>query len=89
MLSHIYHHRLNGARCRSCDWLCLRLQDRLAYGPTFEGGVDFLFGGGASSLSSAGSPHSTTEPVNRVNPRADLRLALIAEAAKDFADYQR
>jgi hypothetical protein len=50
-----------------------------------------LFGGAASSMSAAvvaeltrGAPASAGEP----QPVADLK-ALIAEAAKDLADYQR
>ncbi len=66
----------------------LALQDRLAYGPTFEAALTSLFGGRASSLSSAELPHSTTEPAQPSKPAADLN-GLIAEAAKDFADYQR
>jgi uncharacterized protein len=66
----------------------LALQDRLAYGPTFEAALTSLFGGGAPSLSSAELPHSATEPVQPGKPTADLN-GLIAEAAKDFADYQR
>jgi uncharacterized membrane protein (UPF0182 family) len=66
----------------------LALQDRLAYGPTFEAALTSLFGGGASSLSSAEVSHSTTEPAQTKKPAADLN-GLIAEAGKDFADYQR
>jgi len=66
----------------------LALQDRLAYGSTFEAALTSLFGGGASSLSSAEVAHSTTEPAQPSKPAADLN-GLIAEAAKDFADYQR
>ena len=70
----------------------LALQDRLAYGPSFESAMAALFGGAVSSLSAvAGSaepvrhaPASATSP----QPAADLN-ALIAEAAKDLADYQR
>jgi uncharacterized membrane protein (UPF0182 family) len=70
----------------------LALQDRLAYGPTFESAMSALFGGGVSSLSAAAA---TAEP-SRSNaasapspqPTED-RSALIAEAAKDLADYQR
>jgi len=68
------------------------LQDRLAYGPTFEWAMAALFGGAVSSLSAAavpaellrGAPASTAS----AQPAADLN-ALIAEAAKDLADYQR
>jgi uncharacterized membrane protein (UPF0182 family) len=70
----------------------LALQDRLAYGPTFESAMAALFGGAASSLTAAAVP---AEPVRGApacaaspQPAADLN-ALIAEAAKDLADYQR
>jgi uncharacterized membrane protein (UPF0182 family) len=70
----------------------LALQDRLAYGPTFESALASLFGGAVSSMSATavpaepvrGAPASPTSP----QPAADLN-ALIAEAAKDLADYQR
>jgi uncharacterized membrane protein (UPF0182 family) len=70
----------------------LALQDRLAYGPTFESAMAALFGGAVSSLTAAAVP---AEAVRRApasaalpQPAADLN-ALIAEAAKDLADYQR
>ncbi len=70
----------------------LALQDRLAYGPTFESAMAALFGGSASSMTAAPvsieptrSPPVTT---GSTRPTADLN-ALIAEAAKDLADYQR
>jgi uncharacterized membrane protein (UPF0182 family) len=64
----------------------LALQDRLAYGPTFESAMAALFGGVVSSLSAAAVP---AEQVRRpASPATDLN-ALIAEAAKDLADYQR
>jgi hypothetical protein len=80
----------------------LALQDKLAYGPTFESAMAALFGGAASSLSapSMSTPSTTAttitaEPVRgagafAASPQsaADLN-ALIAEAAKDLADYQR
>src|SRR5712692_5092701 len=70
----------------------LAVQDRLAYGPTFELAMASLFGGAVSSMSAAavpaepvrGAPASAASP----QPAADLN-ALIAEAAKDLADYQR
>jgi len=70
----------------------LALQDRLAYGPNFESAMAALFGGAVSSMSAvAGSaepvrhaPASAASP----QPAADLN-ALIAEAARDLADYQR
>src|SRR5260370_1623304 len=68
----------------------LALQDRLAYGPTFESAMAALFGEAVSSLSPAAA---SAEPVRRAaasaapQPAADVN-ALIAEAAKDLADYQ-
>jgi uncharacterized membrane protein (UPF0182 family) len=70
----------------------LALQDRLAYGPSFESAMAALFGGAVSSVSAvAGS----AEPVRHApaigaspQPATDLNT-LIAEAAKDLADYQR
>jgi uncharacterized membrane protein (UPF0182 family) len=75
----------------------LALQDRLAYGPTFESAMAALFGGAASSLSAPAMSAAAvpSEPARRApaaaaSPQsaADLN-ALIAEAAKDLADYQR
>ncbi|MBV8438241.1 MAG: UPF0182 family protein, partial [Silvibacterium sp.] len=66
----------------------LALQDRLAYGPTFEAALAALFGGAASSLSS--SELSRVAPTSAAASGAAGDLdALIAEAAKDLADYQR
>ncbi len=70
----------------------LALQDRLAYGPTFESAMRSLFGGEVSSLSAVATPaepgRSTAAPVTSAKPGTD-RDAIIAEAAKDLADYQR
>jgi uncharacterized membrane protein (UPF0182 family) len=94
----------------------LALQDKLAYGPTFESAMAALFGGAASSLSSPttsaptttassvnassttaaaapaepvrGTPASAASPQPSSQSAANLN-ALIAEAAKDLADYQR
>lgn len=70
----------------------LALQDRLAYGPTFESAMAALFGGEVSSVSAAAGP---VQPAQRApasaasfQPATDLK-ALIAEAAKDLTDYQR
>ena len=69
----------------------LALQDRLAYGPTFESALAALFGGAASSLSATSLPvepmRRSTSAASPQQPAADLD-ALIAEAAKDLADYQ-
>ena len=72
----------------------LALQDKLAYGPTFESAMASLFGGAVSSLTapslSAGAEPARGTTASAVSPQsaADLN-ALIAEAAKDLADYQR
>jgi uncharacterized protein len=67
----------------------LALQDRLAYGPTFESALAALFGGAVSSMS-APSTGTTAVPASAASPQpaADLNT-LIGEAAKDLADYQR
>ena len=73
----------------------LALQDRLAYGPTFESAMASLFGGAVSSLtapstSAAGTPAESERktPASVASPAANLN-SLIAEAARDLADYQR
>jgi hypothetical protein len=75
----------------------LALQDRLAYGPTFESAMAALFGGAVSSLTASSTTTASVpaEPVRSApgsitspQPAADLN-ALIAEAAKDLAEYQR
>jgi uncharacterized protein len=70
----------------------LALQDRLAYGPTFESAMAGLFGGAVSSTS---APAATAEAKQGApasggaQGSAEDRNALIAEAAKDLEDYQR
>jgi hypothetical protein len=69
----------------------LALQDKLAYGPTFESAMKALFGGEASSVSAAAAPAETRPSAaasTTTQPAADLNT-LIAGAAKDLADYQR
>jgi uncharacterized protein len=75
----------------------LALQDRLAYGPTFEAALASLFGGAESSLSGNEAARAAPQAAQvaqagqagqAVPPAADLN-ALIAEAARDFSDYQR
>jgi uncharacterized membrane protein (UPF0182 family) len=70
----------------------LAVQDRLVYGPTFESAMAALFGETVSSLNAA---PASAEPARHAlasagshQPAADLG-ALIAQAAKDLADYQR
>ena len=80
----------------------LALQDRLAYGPTFEAALAALFGQAPSTLAAA--PHSASAPAapaapstpagapaeraTTTAPAADAN-ALIQGAARDLADYQR
>jgi uncharacterized membrane protein (UPF0182 family) len=73
----------------------LALQDKLAYGSTFEAALSALFEGTASSLSAvatsapppAGS--KTIPVVATATPAGTDTKSTIAEAARDFADYQR
>jgi len=76
----------------------LALQDKLAYGTTFQAALAALFGGEASSLTASEAPTaqspgaSPTVPAqinqssNQLPP--DLK-ALIADANRNFEDYQR
>ena len=75
----------------------LALQDKLAYGPTFEAAMASLFCGAVSSLTAPSTSTAAVpaEPTQRATasatspPSAADRDALIAQAAKDLADYQR
>jgi len=64
----------------------LALQDKLAYGPTFESAMNSLFGAAAPSLSAAVPPAQA--PAATSKSAADLN-GLISGAAQDLADYQR
>jgi uncharacterized membrane protein (UPF0182 family) len=72
----------------------LALQDRLAYGPTFESALASLFGSQTPSLTGAESqpagPSATPSggPSGAPQPAANVNT-LIAQASQDFADYQR
>jgi hypothetical protein len=68
----------------------LALQDKLAYGPTFEAALSSLFGGNISSLSASESPAAATAPTaaGAAAPVQDLN-AMIQQASRDFDDYQR
>jgi uncharacterized protein len=71
----------------------LALQDRLAYGPTFESATAALFGGASSTLSAsaqvAPAPRSPSTPMASSAPASGDLDALIAAAARDIAEYQR
>jgi hypothetical protein len=70
----------------------LALQDRLAYGTTFESAMGALFGGATSSMTAAAGPPEPAQraptPTAARPPAADLQ-GLISEAARNLADYQR
>jgi len=68
----------------------LALQDKLAYAPTFEAALASLYGSGESSLSSTESSNATPQAagVTQLQPASDLK-SLVAQAGKDFDDYQR
>jgi len=81
----------------------LAVQDRLAYGPTFEAAMAAMFGGAPSTLNAQGSAPGAQGPApataaataspavaageTRTGP-SDLN-ALISDAARDLADYQQ
>jgi hypothetical protein len=73
----------------------LAVQDRLAYGPTFEGAMAALFGGAPSILSAAPATATATSASpaaaagGLAGAPATSRAALITAAARDFADYQQ
>jgi hypothetical protein len=70
----------------------LALQDRLAYGSTFEAALRSLFGGEVSSLTADNGPQASqanaVAPNATTKPGDDLNV-LITGAAKDLEDYQR
>jgi hypothetical protein len=77
----------------------LALQDRLAYGPTFEAAMAALFSNAPSTISTApGEARAPTSqpPAAAAGPKGPALQqpatdvdALIRDAAKDLADYQR
>jgi uncharacterized membrane protein (UPF0182 family) len=64
----------------------LALQDKLAYGTTFEAALKSLFGGEMSSLSATESP--VPVPQGELKPATDVDT-LIVEAGRDFEEYQK
>jgi uncharacterized protein len=71
----------------------LAVQDRLAYGPTFESAMAALFGTAPSMLSAQVSPVAPAARPASAAPMAagapgDVN-ALIAEAGRDFTEYQQ
>ena len=73
----------------------LALQDKLAYGTTFQAALSSLFGGQVSTLNATepaptpeAAPQPTSATATTARPLSETD-ALIAEASRDFADYQR
>jgi uncharacterized membrane protein (UPF0182 family) len=66
----------------------LALQDKLAYGTTFQAALRSLFGGEVSSLNASEVPQAAPASQGMSQPSTDINV-LISEASKDFADYQR
>jgi hypothetical protein len=70
----------------------LALQDKLAYGPTFEAALASLYGGETPSLNAAETPQTSAQSSPSSQAAAQGQgtdqKALITEAAKDFDDYQ-
>ncbi len=66
----------------------LALQDKLAYGTTFQAALRSLFGGEVSSLNPSEVSQTAPSFPGVAQPSPDINV-LISEAAKDFADYQR
>lgn len=68
----------------------LALQDRLVYAPTFESALNDLFGAAGSTTAAPAPPLTPTTPAVAGASASSAEIqALIAEAAKDLADYQR
>jgi uncharacterized membrane protein (UPF0182 family) len=78
----------------------LALQDKLAYGTTFQAALAALFGGQPSSLTATESAPgtqaaaitgaATLQQGNQPSTQQEPNLkALIAEASRNFDDYQR
>ncbi|HZL27620.1 MAG TPA: UPF0182 family protein, partial [Acidobacteriaceae bacterium] len=66
----------------------LALQDKLAYGTTFEAALRSLFGGEDSSLNASEAPQAAPASPGAAPISTNID-SLISEASKDFADYQR
>lgn len=74
----------------------LALQDRLAYGPTFASALASLYNGTQSSLTASAeapqqAPSQQATPATAATsaPASTDANALIAQASRDFDDYQR
>jgi uncharacterized membrane protein (UPF0182 family) len=65
----------------------LALQDKLAYGTSFQAALTALFGGEISSLTTAEAPQVSPGPAKPA--AAEDTNALIGEASRDFDDYEK
>jgi uncharacterized membrane protein (UPF0182 family) len=68
--------------------IVLALQDHLVYAPTFEAARNELFGAAGSTAVTAAPTRPATSVATPAGAEGDVQ-ALIAEAAKALADYQR
>ena len=66
----------------------LALQDKLAYGPSYEAALSSLFGQATSSLTSTEAPQAAVQAGPQGKPTTDVH-GLIMQAAKELEDYQR
>ncbi len=70
----------------------LALQDRLAYGTTFESAMEALFAGAASSTSAVAPSSEPAQQITKTGAQLGAlpgNRALIEDAARDLAEYQR
>ncbi len=70
----------------------LALQDRLAYGTTFESAMASLFGGTTSSTSAASAPEEARQGLassGGADTSSKDRNELIGRAGRDLGDYER
>jgi uncharacterized membrane protein (UPF0182 family) len=72
----------------------LALQDRLAYGPTFDAALAALLGNAPSTLASQAAPvlsvgRPTPTTTNNQEAAGSSSDALVTGAAQDLAEYQR
>lgn len=67
----------------------LALQDRLAYGPTFEAALASLFGGDAVASGAGDTARTATASPAGAPPSPVDNKALIAEAGRDFSAYEK
>ena len=67
----------------------LALQDKLAYGTSFEAALQSLFAGAASSLNTEAATSAPAATAGTPAKTAPDLNALIQGAARDLEDYQR